>query len=142
MTSPVSPVSPLNPTFNTSVTQTPSAPATATTQASVPNSTSPANTAMESATTQVGNNASASTNTNTSQRTIKTHTAIGLVLAVEMIEQPRLPTYNLFPTSNISQELPFHVKIHDQILMELLGVSFPTQDGLFSGMQDVIGIEQ
>jgi hypothetical protein len=51
--------------------------------------------------------------------------------------------YNAFPIENISQELPSHVKIHDSILMELLGLQLPNQDGQFKGMKsNTLEIEQ
>lgn len=161
VTSPVSPVSPLNPSFNTSVTATPSVPATATTQASVQNSTT--TTDGLSAQTQANSVTSAPAQTdakgtsqsplpnsaNTSKTSLqalvipkgKTYTPVGLALSLEAFQVKTISQYNLFPTVNISQELPFHVKIHDQILMELLAVPLPTQDGLLKGMQNVIGIE-
>ena len=159
VTSPVSPVSPLNPTFNTSVTTTPSVPATATTQTSVQNSTT--TTDGLSAQTQANSVTSTPAQTdakvtsplpnsaNTSKTSLqqliipkgKTYTPVGLALSLEAFQVKTISQYNLFPTVNINQELPFHVKIHDQILMELLAVPLPTQDGLLKGMQNVIGIE-
>lgn len=146
VTSPVSPVSPLNPNFNTSVTQTPSVPATATTPQSVQNS-SPTVEVQTPQTTQPApvNQNSANTSKGSVQALVipkgKTYTPVGLALSLEVFQARTISQYNLFPTVNISQELPFHVKIHDQILMELLAVPLPTQDGLLKGMQNVIGIE-
>jgi len=158
----VSPVSPLNPSFNTSVTATPSVPATATTQQSVQNSTTttdgssaqtqansvtsaPAQTDAKGTNNQPVNQNSASTSKGSVQALVipkgKTYTPVGLALSLEAFQVKTISQYNLFPTVNISQELPFHVKIHDQILMELLAVPLPTQDGLLKGMQNVIGIE-
>lgn len=147
VTSPVSPVSPLNPSFNTSVTQTPSVPATATTQQNVQNSSPTVEVQTPQTTTQPApvNQNSANTSKGSVQALVipkgKTYTPVGLALSLEVFQARTISQYNLFPTVNISQELPFHVKIHDHILMELLAVPLPTQDGLLKGMQNVIGIE-
>lgn len=143
VTSPVSPVSPANPTFSTSVTTTPSAPATAPTSVQTP-------------TTATGGLDAPTTEKSVPQLTAPTgakgtepkisllgKTATSIVLTQELIVKPNIVQYNAFPTENISQELPSYVKIHDSILLELLGLTLPNQDGQFKGIiKNTLEIEQ
>jgi hypothetical protein len=66
-----------------------------------------------------------------------------IALTQELIVKPNIVQYNAFPIENISQELPSYVKMHDSILLELLGLPLPNQDGQFKGMiKNTLEIEQ
>jgi hypothetical protein len=133
VTSPASPVSPANPTFSTSVPTTQSAPVTVATPPSVPTSTP----------TTTQNTTETKTETPKTSALGKMNSPMNIVLTQELIIKPNIVQYNAFPTENISQELPSHVKMHDSILMELLGLPLPNQDGQFKGMiQNTLEIEQ
>jgi hypothetical protein len=135
--SPVSPVSPANPTFSTSVPTTQSAPVTVATPPSVPTS--------QPTTTQNTTETKTETKTETPKTSAlgKMNSSVNIVLTQELIIKPNIVQYNAFPTENISQELPSYVKMHDSILMELLGLPLPNQDGQFKGMiKNTLEIEQ
>jgi hypothetical protein len=73
----------------------------------------------------------------------KFNSAVNVALTQELIVKPNIVQYNSFPTQNISQELPSYVKMHESILMELLGLPLPNQDGLFKGMiENTLEIQQ
>lgn len=143
VTSPASPVSPMNPTFNTSVTTTPSAPATAPT--SVPTQT-----------TVTGGSDAPSQASSAPQLTAPTgakgtepkvgffgKSVQSIVITQDILVKPNIVQYNAFPVENIRQELPSHVKMHDSIMLELLGLTLPNQDGQFKGMiKNTLEIEQ
>ena len=133
MTSPVSPVSPANPSFSTPAPTTQSAPVTVATPPSVPTS-SP---------TTTQNTTETKTDAPKPSALGKLNSAVGIALTQELIIKPNIVQYNAFPTENISQELPSYVKMHDSILMELLGLPLPNQDGQFKGMiKNTLEIEQ
>jgi hypothetical protein len=147
VTSPVSPVSPANPTFNTSVTTTQSAPVTAPTSVPTPTTAtdglSVPNQASSAQSTTAQTDAKGTTETPKVSPLGKLNSAVAIALTQELIIKPNIVQYNAFPTENISQELPSHVKMHDSILMELLGLRLPNQDGQFKGMiKNTLEIEQ
>jgi len=133
VTSPVSPISPANPSFNTSVQTTPSAPVTVATPPNVPTSSA----------TTTQNTTETKTETPKAGAFGKFNSAVNVALTQELIVKPNIVQYNSFPTQNISQELPSYVKMHESILMELLGLPLPNQDGLFKGMiENTLEIQQ
>lgn len=135
----------MNPTFSTSVTTTPSAPVTAPTSVPTP-TTATGGLDVQSQ----GSYAPQLTAPTGAKGTVETpkiglfgKNTFGLALTQELIVKPNIVQYNAFPTENISQELPSYVKMHDSILMELLGLPLPNQDGQFKGMiQNTLEIEQ
>lgn len=133
ITSPISPISPANPTFSTSAQTIPSAPVTVATPQNVPTS-SP---------TTTQNTTETKTETPKLGAFGKFNSAVNVALTQELIVKPNIVQYNSFPIQNISQELPSYVKMHESILMELLGLPFPNQDGQFQGIiKNTLEIEQ
>lgn len=145
VTSPVSPVSPTNPTFSTSVTTTQSAPVTAPTSVPTPTTATVGND-VPSQTNSAPSSPAPTSAKGTEPKTspmAKMISPVNIVITNELIIKPNIQQYNAFPVENISQELPSHVKIHDSILMELLGLQLPNQDGQFKGMKsNTLEIEQ
>lgn len=143
VTSPVSPVSPANPTFSTSVPTTQSAPVTAPTSVPTPTTATVGNDVPSQTSSAPPSPAPTSAKGTEPKVGLFGRSVMSIALTQELIVKPNIVQYNAFPTENISQELPSHVKMHDSILMELLGLSLPNQDGQFKGMiKNTLEIEQ
>lgn len=141
--SPASPVSPANPTFNTSVTTTQSAPVTAPTSVPTPTTATVGNDAQTQTSSAPSSPAQTSAKGTEPKVGLFGRSVASIALTQELIVKPNIVQYNAFPIENISQELPSYVKMHDSILMELLGLPLPNQDGQFKGMiKNTLEIEQ
>jgi hypothetical protein len=141
--SPASPVSPANPTFSTSVTTTQSAPVTAQTNVPTPTTATVGNDAQTQTSSAPSSPAPTSAKGTEPKVGLFGRSVASIALTQELIVKPNIVQYNAFPIENISQELPSYVKMHDSILMELLGLPLPNQDGQFKGMiKNTLEIEQ
>jgi len=128
--SPISANATVQPTVSSTTTVT-SAPTTQSEPATV-QAPAPTPSKTDSQTTQ-GTSQNTSSNTKPSESAPKGKVSVGglgLALSLEIFVKPGIPQPNLFPVTNMSQEIPKEIQIQDSLLMELLGLPPITQTPL------------
>jgi hypothetical protein len=114
----------------------------------VPEAISSVNTVTTQATTPAATSASASTQT-TSQPQANVPkgriniAGLGLALSLDVMNKPAIQAYNSLPTQDIRQELPLEVRLHQQLLLDILGLKPISQSELFNQLtMDQMEFEQ
>lgn len=68
---------------------------------------------------------------------------LGLALSLDVMNKPAIQAYNSLPTQDIRQELPLEVRLHQQLLLDILGLKPISQSELFNQLtRDQMEFEQ
>ncbi len=68
---------------------------------------------------------------------------LGLALSLDVLNKPMIQQYNSLPEQNIKQELPLEVRLHQQLLMDILGLKPIEQGNIFNNLiKDQMEFEQ